>query len=377
MEKKVSLYIHIPFCLSNCVYCDFFSLTDCAGLVEDYISALCNEIKFRLDEYGKCLVKTVYVGGGTPSLLKPHQIETVGRVVKEFARPKNFEFTFEVNPDDVSKQLLQALKDTGVNRISCGVQSFSEEVLKSIHRRAKIQQINNAFSLFRENWPQKLSVDLICGLPGETEQTMLLGLKTLADYAVPHISFYSLCIEEETPLGNAIINKTIKYNSDYSDSLWLKGRDFLLKNGYEQYEISNFCLPGYECIHNMTYWSHKDYIGAGAGATGTIYKKDATGLRWTNTKNIRKYIDFWSKKTGENTKTAVPQEVEIIDRKTSEFEYFMMGLRTKKGISPAEYKKIFNEQIPAPVMELLKRWNDSDRMLFLNVLLEKISEFYQ
>ncbi len=401
MKKQVSLYIHIPFCLSKCDYCDFFSVVNdnactvknCGTSVpgipvpQQYVDSVCEEIKFRIKEYGCCELKSVYVGGGTPSLLTPVQINQLGSEIAKLDKSDNFEFTFEINPDDVTLQLIDSLAASGVNRLSCGIQSFSQKVLENINRRANAVQVNNALELLCSNWKKKLSIDLICGLPFETEETMLEGLKKLCSLKIPHISFYSLCVEEETPLGNAIINNKIKYDYDFSDDLWIKGRDFLLQNGYEQYEISNFCLPGYECIHNMTYWSHGDYIGVGSGATGTVYEKNGNGLRWTNIKNIKNYIKFW--KSGDKT-LEIPQDVEKIGHQVSKFEYFMMGLRTKRGISTTEYKNIFGDDIPQKVQIILEKWCslgkcksitepngkryclNSEGMLFLNNLLEEL-----
>ena len=384
MEKQVSLYIHIPFCLSKCDYCDFFSVTNSALSKDDYIDSLCKEIIFRLQEYGECSLKTVYVGGGTPSLLSPEQISRVGELIAKYKGSESFEFTFEVNPDDVTPELIHTLKNAGVNRISCGIQSFSQSVLQNVQRRSSAEQVNKAVELLQQHWTGKLSIDLICGLPHETEETMLDGLKKLCSLKVPHISFYSLCVEEETPLGKAILKNQVDYDYDTADELWLTGRDFLLQNGYEQYEVSNFCLKGNECLHNLTYWSHKDYIGAGAGATGTVYNQNGEGLRWTNTKDIKKYIDFWTK-TGINV-SDVPQDVEKIRQKASQFEYFMMGLRTKKGISAAEYSEIFGEPMPDKAVTILEKWCknkvhghyslDEKGMLFLNVLLEQLGVLF-
>ena len=354
---------------------------------QQYVDSVCNEIKSRIKEYGDCELKSVYVGGGTPSLLTPGQITQLGNEISFLEKSDNFEFTFEENPDDVTLQLIDSLAGSGVNRISCGIQSFSQKVLENVNRRATAVQVKNALELLSSNWKKKLSVDLICGLPFETEETMLDGIKTLCSLKIPHISFYSLCVEEETPLGTAILKNKIKYDYDFSDELWIRGRDFLIQNGYEQYEISNFCLPGCECVHNMTYWSHGDYIGVGAGATGTVYKKNGDGLRWTNTKNIQEYINYW-----ENSQKAleIPQDVEKIEHKVSQFEYFMMGLRTKKGISTTEYNRIFGNEMSQKSQAILEKWCsfgkcqripesdgkryflNSEGMLFLNNLLEEL-----
>ena len=381
-HKEISLYIHIPFCVSKCDYCDFFSIPTGRknnSVSKEYVDSLCNEIKIRLSEYGGCLLKTVYIGGGTPSLLTIAELKKISDVINQNGLCADYEFTFEVNPDDVSEDLLKGLQEAGVNRLSCGIQSFSESVLKCVHRRADSTQNRDCFKLFEQFWNKELSVDLICGLPGETENSMLEGLEFLVNQKIPHISFYSLCVEEETPLGAAINNNTQKYDQDFTDELWIKGRDFLLSHGYVQYEVSNFCLPGNECIHNMTYWTHESYIGCGSGATGTIYNPNGD-FRYTNTKSINKYINSWNKalKMPQN----VPQTVEKISHKTSVFEYFMMALRTSRGVSPKEYEELFNEKIPVLILKKLQSkcrkssqgyyYFDSNQLLFLNTFLEDL-----
>ena len=380
--KEISLYIHIPFCVSKCSYCDFFSIpVGCKNnsVPDEYITALCNEIKTRLEEYRSCIIKTVYIGGGTPSLLNNEQIKKISDVIKAAGVTNNYEFTFEVNPDDVSKDLLLNLEEAGVNRISCGIQSFSEDVLKSVHRRANSIQNYDCFKLFKDFWHKKLSVDLICGLPYETESSMLNSLEYLVEQKIAHISFYSLCVEDETPLGQAIVNGDQKYDFDFSDSLWIKGRDFLLAKGYLQYEVSNFSLPGFECLHNMTYWNHKDYIGCGAGGTGTLHNHKSD-FRYTNTKDIKEYVNYWTQ-ASVNSKAA-PQTIENIPLKTSQFEYFMMALRTSRGVSLQEYEEIFNEKMPLELVEKLSErckksdsgfyYLEKEQLLFLNNFLEEI-----
>ena len=385
-SENISLYIHIPFCISKCTYCDFFSVPvqfTKTTVPQEYVDALCNEISFRLNQYDVYKINTVYIGGGTPSLLSEKQIEQISDVIREKGLTIDYEFTFEVNPDDVTQALLINLDKAGVNRISCGIQSFSEDVLKCVHRRANLQQNYDCFKLFKSFWHKKLSVDVICGLPYETENTLISGLDFLVKQNIPHISFYSLCVEEETPLGKDIITGKQKYNEDFSDELWIKGRDFLLSKGYIQYEVSNFCLSGFECIHNMAYWTHKSYIGCGSGAAGTIYKtKDKQDFRYTNTKNIEEYIKFWSNSYKNHIN--IPQTEEIISGKTSKYEYFMMALRTLRGVSPAEYEKLFDEKMPQTILEYLNEkcrksasgfyYLDNEQILFLNSFLLKILE---
>ena len=393
MNRQISLYIHIPFCLSKCDYCDFFSIK-CNGRVGDnYINALCDELDWRMEELqksGPVLIKTIYIGGGTPSLLTKDQLTKITGQIFNYDVCKDFEFTVELNPDDITKELLQALQDCRVNRISCGVQSFSQTVLKSVHRRANSTQVLAALEQISKLWKGKISVDLISGLPFETKESLLEGLKTLCSLrnftgsGIHHISLYSLCVEENTPLYTKIEKKELDYNPDVSDSLWLEGRDFLIKNGYKQYEVSNFCLPENECLHNMTYWQSQDYIGIGAGATGTIHKSDGSAVRTTNKKNIELYISA----PGKNA------EVEEIDISTAKFEFFMMGLRTLKGINKARYIQLFHEDFPEQVQQIIIEWQKKGLMsvkkegqkelyslndkgiLFLNTFLEQIIDCF-
>ena len=376
--QEISLYIHIPFCVSKCTYCDFFSIpTACQknAVHQAYIDSLCKEILFRIKQYDIRKIKTVYIGGGTPSLLNSNQIKQISDVLKQVGFCEPYEFTFEVNPDDVSKELLQNLEQAGVNRISCGIQSFSQDVLKSVHRRADSEQNYSCFDDFQAFFNGKISADLICGLPGETEKSFLDGLGFLISKNIPHISMYSLCVEDETPLGYAINSGSQKYDFDFSDELWIKGRDLLLSKGYVQYEVSNFCLPGNECLHNMAYWTHKNYIGCGSGATGTV-----ENLRYTNSKDIQNYTDFWNQ--NEILADKIPQTVEKISQQTAQFEYFMMGLRTLRGVSPQEYEMIFGEKIAPEILEKLKSnckkspqgfyYLDKEKLLFLNSFLEEL-----
>lgn len=327
---------------------------------ESYINALCNEISFRLKEQNNknTIIKTIYFGGGTPSLLNEKQINKITSTIKAFDISPDCEFTFEVNPDDVTVELLRTLEAGGVNRLSVGLQSFSDTVLKSIHRRADSTINEAALSLILENWKGIISADLICALPYETKTTMLEGLKKLVDNKVPHISFYSLCVEEETPLGKKILNNTIDYDQDFADSLWLEGRNFLLKSGYIEYEVSNFCLKGYECLHNMTYWTHQSYLGFGAGAAGTMYNKDGSALRTTNTTELEKYISFWDRDFSADNEwqsQAAPVISENITVETSQFEFFMMGLRLLQGVSLKHYKKLFGATVPQKVLKIFQK----------------------
>ena len=387
-EEKASLYIHIPYCISKCRYCDFFSRPYNHNVPDVYIKALVNEIKYRFEQYKCDVIDTVYVGGGTPSLLTPEQILFLFdslRSVKIFT--PDSEISFEVNPDDVSQKLLQALEAAGVNRLSVGLQSMTPEVLKYAGRRASGIVNQKALQLIKENWHKSFSVDLISALPYETEQTFLESLKTVIDVRPDHISMYSLTIEENTPFGKALANGQMKYDFEKADNMWLTAKAFLEKNGYPQYEVSNFASARNQCRHNLVYWNHGDYIGAGSGATGTVYNKGGTGLRWTNTLGVEKYIQFWNDFNGNLAQTPqnIPQTTEQLSFETSEFEFFMMSLRKTQGFSKSQYQKIFNKELPQKFCDVYERWQkkglagSSERfylndkgLLFLNAFLEEL-----
>ncbi|MBQ5472347.1 MAG: radical SAM family heme chaperone HemW [Treponema sp.] len=351
---KTSLYIHIPYCFSKCDYCDFFSV-GCGkrSVPEEYITALCNEITYKIKEHSVQYWNTVYIGGGTPSLLSQSQLEKLFNAVLSTKQDSISECTIEVNPDDITEEYIQILNELPVTRISCGIQSLQNNVLKNVNRRSDQNSVYNALACINSQWKGDFSVDIISGLPEQTLETFISDLEKLLTYDIDHISMYSLTIEEGTPLYNKISSNQIKYDFDYADSLWLKGRDFLEQNGYNQYEVSNFSKPGKECRHNLVYWNLNNYIGCGAGATGTIYGIN-NSLRKTNKRDLKAYIDSWK------NNQQCPQEIEVIDKETERFEFLMMGLRTLNGINSKIYLNRFKNDIPEDIVNKFKKWQQNN-----------------
>ena len=222
--------------------------------------------------------------------------------------------------------------------------------------------------IISNEWKGIFSLDLISALPLESLESFEKGLKEIIKYNPHHISLYSLTIEEETPLGKQLADGLIDYDFDFADKMWLLGRKLLEKNGYAQYEVSNFARAGYECKHNLFYWNHKSYFGCGSGATGSLYKSDGRGFRWTNTEDVESYIQFWGEKEAKSLgKTLklpldlplkLPQNEEMLSLSDSKFEFFMMGLRKMCGITDLEYKQIFGEELSEKFIELAKEWHD-------------------
>lgn len=364
MEEVSSLYIHIPFCISKCKYCDFFSIP-CGNknkiIPDSYIQALCNEILFRLKSNNVTALDTIYIGGGTPSLLTKNQLVLIFKTINSIANVSDnndCEITIEANPDDITEDLIGVWKNIGINRISLGIQSFDDGALSYVSRRASASVNKKALEIIRGQWSGDLSVDLICGLPVQSANSFKKDLDFLLPLKPHHISMYSLTIEDETPLGIEYNKGMLNYDFDFADELWLSSKETLKNNGYEHYEVSNFCLKNHECKHNLKYWNHQGYIGVGSGGAGTVYFSDGSGLRWSNIRNIEKYTNYWLDKNNNfdlwnENKIA---NIEQISIDVSKFEYFMMGLRKLKGISSAHYKNIFGENIPEKVLNTFYKW---------------------
>jgi oxygen-independent coproporphyrinogen-3 oxidase len=327
-----SLYVHIPFCKSKCDYCDFFSLPlDTAEIPARYLDAALAEIACHREKGCLAPLKTLYIGGGTPSLFSAAQIS---RLVSGIAGIVPFEpdceITLEANPDDIAPPYLDGLRQAEIRRLSLGIQSLSKNALCSVHRRSNAERCLEALDCVRENWPGRLSCDLIAGVPGETPASFLKGLKTLAGYGPEHISLYAITVTEGTSLYRKVKAGLVPNPEELAETLWLAGRDYLEQEGWRQYEVSNFAKPGAECRHNLTYWQSESYIGAGSGAAGTLYRRDGSAFRYTNTTDVSGYLEQQTNR-----------EIEEISRETAQFEYLMMGFRTRHGVSSKRFFERF------------------------------------
>ena len=362
MSSSASIYIHIPFCRTRCSYCDFFS-TACGkkGVSDLYVSALCREIQLRFRYSGYSSVHTVYIGGGTPSLLTPEQLKKISDSIYSLPGVSLLrEFSIEVNPDDVTRSFILSAAASGVTRLSCGIQAFEDSVLSGVKRRSSAKRVLEALDCISEHWKGDLSVDLIAALPGQTEEGLCKGLKRLSKYPVDHVSLYSLTIEPETPLGRQVESGTLSYDFENADRMWLTGRDVLESLGFRQYEVSNFCKPGKECLHNLVYWNLKGYLGCGAGATGTLYGKNA--VRFTGTTDIQEYTDFWLSESA--CIQGAPVEREELNLEVQSFEFFMMGLRTLRGVSLDEYRRRFGYEVPEKIRSEMAVWEQRGTAYF-------------
>lgn len=343
--NSAGLYIHIPFCISKCSYCDFFSISG-TEIPDSYITRLIQEHEYRKNQ-ANALWSSVYVGGGTPSLLSEKHIARLFAAVLPNCT-KDVEITFECNPDDVRPELISALKDSGVTRISLGIQSFSNEKLEFCKRRSSKEINEKALELIQKADFHHFSADLIAGLPplNDDGNQLMYDISRLISFGVDHISLYALTLEEGTPLFNQVKHNPQLIDESKSDELWIMGRDYLEAHGFSQYEVSNFASEKNQSVHNKKYWNMENYAGIGAGATGTFYN-GASALRFTNTLNIEEYIHC---AFNEQEEKITINENDCIN------EYLMMGFRTLNGIKPSVFYERFGIPLATRIEPSFSLW---------------------
>lgn len=346
---EISLYVHVPFCRQKCDYCDFFSIpsnrASCVCPDEEYVRSVLNEIRFYVKKYSVSRWKTVYIGGGTPSQLGAKLLFELVSGIKSAVSDKTAdEFTVEMNPEDLTEDILDSAQKAGVDRISTGIQALDQKALDSVNRHCPLQTAISSLELLQKKWKKKLSVDFIAGLPGQTYSSFKKQFETVFNFKnIDHISLYSLTLEENTPLYKKIESGKIKWSQQKTDRMWILGRKILKENGFIQYEVSNFARTGAESLHNKVYWHLENYIGCGSGACGSVYGE--VSERWTNTCSIKNYENFWLDFNPESEIPESIRQVEKIDLQTQEFEWIMMGFRLLEGVCSEEFKKRFGKSL--------------------------------
>lgn len=328
------IYIHIPFCKTRCIYCDFYSTTR-SEMKERYILALCRELEMRQDYLQNEPVETIYFGGGTPSQLSAVDFERIFATIDRlFGREHCREITLEANPDDLTPEYLHSLSHLPFNRISMGIQTFNDTTLKLLKRRHTALQAIQAVAACRQAGFQNISIDLIYGLPGETLERWKDDLQQAIALDVEHISAYHLIYEEGTPLYIMCKNHQVEeVDEESSVDFFSLLIDQLTKAGYEQYEISNFCRPGKLSQHNTSYWQGTKYLGCGPSA----HSFDGDSREW-NSSSIDAYIE------GINQGMRV-FETEQQDETTRYNEFILTSLRTVWGISLNQLQSTFNDKL--------------------------------
>ena len=343
MKETVGLYIHIPFCKNKCFYCDFPSFSGKEALMVDYAKALSNEI----DETCKGkLISTIFIGGGTPTYLCIEGWKIIAESIKKLQfSPEEFEFTVEGNPNSFKKELLEIFKEIGVNRVSMGLQAVQEYHLKSIGRIHTLDDFKNSYKMLREAGFNNINVDLMFGLPNQSLEQWMESLEEVVKLKPEHLSCYSLIIEEGTKFYDLYESDSLLLpNEDVERNMYAGAIEFLNKNGYHQYEISNFAKSELECKHNKIYWKLENYIGCGSSSHSYI-----DGIRYRNESNIEKYICSMN-----NKGTAVVEKITNTEKDEIE-EFIFLGLRLIEGFSIIEFQKRFKISIFEKYKEVIEK----------------------
>ncbi|TCT16871.1 oxygen-independent coproporphyrinogen-3 oxidase [Natranaerovirga pectinivora] len=358
--KPLSLYLHLPFCKKKCFYCDFLSFQSNEEEQNVYIKGLINEIKGYKGIKEEYSIKSIFLGGGTPSVISKEHIRMVFEEIKRnFTLDKNIEITIEVNPGTVDVEKLITYKEIGINRLSIGLQSTDNEFLQKLGRIHNYEKFLDTYNMAREVGYNNISIDLIFGLPELTLEKWEKTLRTVIDKNPEHISCYSLIIEEGTPFHKLYESGDIDYlNEDIEREMYRVTKNILEKNNYFQYEVSNYAKKNHESYHNCVYWTGKEYLGLGLGAASYMNQ-----VRYKNTDNMKDYINYSNKPSAIRVEESVLSEQDLME------EFMFLGLRLIKGVSKEDFRirfNIFIEDVYGDViLELEKKAlinNDKDKI---------------
>lgn len=350
-KKNLELYLHIPFCMQKCYYCDFLSAPSKPEVRQQYIEKLIKEIEQKAENFAEYEVSTIFFGGGTPSLLEGEQMESImEKIAERFSVDKRVEITIECNPGTLTEKKISSYSKAGINRVSIGLQSAIDRELQILGRIHNYQQFLNTYDLVRKSGISNINVDIMFALPGQKYSDWEYTLQEVLRLRPEHISAYSLIIEEGTPFyqiyeedecrraeGN--ITRWLP-DEETERAMYLRTGEMLLKKGYERYEISNYAKKGMECRHNIGYWRRENYLGLGLGSASLIENH-----RFSNTKDMSAYLggDF------------EPKEQELLSRKQQLEEFMFLGLRMTEGVSRTRFREMFGVEIEAIYGEVLQR----------------------
>jgi oxygen-independent coproporphyrinogen-3 oxidase len=343
-EKTPGLYIHIPFCLSKCLYCDFYSSTSISA-VPDFLDTLFKEMEMYRNRFNP--FDTVYIGGGTPSLLSPQQLESILiSVRKNFDLILTPEITVETNPADLDQSSLELMREIGISRINIGVQSFDEKILNFLGRRHFIKQANSAIEASRKAGFHNIGLDLIYGIPEQDIESWLDTLKQAVAFSPEHISCYQLTLEAKTPLGmRCQAGEFSLPGEELQYEFFMKTSEFLEDAGYIHYEVSNFALgTKYTSRHNQKYWDHSPYLGLGPSAHSF-----QSNRRWWNHHSLDRYL------AAINAGNLPTEETEILTMEQLRLEALYLGLRTKKGVCLQDFQNHYHYNLLTEKKEILDK----------------------
>ncbi len=367
MKKPMQLYIHIPFCVKKCAYCDFLSFAADEQTQKAYVRSLQKELDFYGSKYSDRYLSTIFIGGGTPSWLDERAMATIMECVyRNFEVASDAEISIECNPGTVSDEKFAVYKEAGINRLSIGLQSANNEELKTLGRIHTYEQFLHTYDKARHHGFSNINVDLMSSLPGQTPEGFLSGLKKVIRLKPEHISVYSLIIEEGTPFYEKY-QKDVELREAGCQTMLLPTeeeeyqttkmtQELLQAEGYHWYEISNFAKPGRECRHNIGYWKRADYLGVGLGAASLI-----DNVRHSNTDDIYEYMSCQKETIADFGYAVVGSEVLTRDAQMEEFMF--LGLRMVDGFHREEFEQAFGVAIEGVYGPELKRLQQEELLL--------------
>lgn len=355
-KKEIGLYLHIPFCEKKCDYCDFLSGPASEQTKKDYVKAILAEINSYKGLAKQYVVKTIFIGGGTPSAIEASQMASIMEAIqavftiygindsadqyKSLSTDRLAEITIEVNPGVLTREKLETYKSIGINRLSMGLQSTNNDELKILGRIHTYEQFVDNYKLAREVGFTNINIDLMSAIPNQTLDKWMTTLERVVALNPEHISAYSLIIEEGTPFHerygreNQVYQGTIIPSEDVDREIYTKTKQYLHDHGYERYEISNYAKKGYECKHNASYWTRTNYLGIGLGSSSLMENK-----RFRNEPNMRKYIG------NSSNYDLIRKDIELLEEKQQMEEFMFLGLRMCEGISKSDFKNYFKLDI--------------------------------
>ena len=346
MSKPLELYVHIPFCIRKCDYCDFLSFPSTEEQQYRYMDALKKEI-LGAGAYPDRRVVSVFFGGGTPSVPKAELLaEVLGLLRQTFLFDEDAEITLEANPGTLSEEKLRIYREAGFNRLSLGCQSVHDRELRQLGRIHTFREFVESFSLARGCGFSNINVDLMSGLPGQSLESYEESLRTVAELGPEHLSAYSLIVEPGTPFASRELDLP---EEETERKMYERTGEILGEYGYTQYEISNYAKPGRECRHNIGYWKRVDYLGFGPGAASLTENR-----RFSNTTDVKKYL------TDSGRPEKIRENMEILSEQDCMEEFMFLGLRMNEGISEEEFYRQFGETVDEVYRPVLEKYRKLD-----------------
>lgn len=354
-NKKLGIYIHIPFCARKCNYCDFLSAPETRETKERYLSLLDREMRLYKEIVSAREADTLFIGGGTPSFLETDLTDKLLCSVNKWIPSENLkEFTIECNPNSVTEEKLNLYKEAGVTRISLGMQSACDEELKKLGRLHSVKEFEKTYELVRKHGFERVNIDVMAAIPGQTIESYKHTLEYVVGLSPEHISSYSLIIEEGTPFYEEY-RENPPVDEDTDRQMYDLTKEILGRHGYHRYEISNYAKEGQECIHNLKYWQGGDYLGLGLGAASCMEHE-----RWSNARGLTDYEDRICR--GQKP----VEQTEELGEEEQKAEFMFLGLRCMEGVSAERFEKKFHQSVEERYGKVLHKYENMGLMRLVN-----------